>query len=256
MPTDYVREREFFDRVATRSRPVTMPRATLQRYASPRWPHLFAKEMMFQLAGGLRGKRVLEVGCGEGRTSVQLAYCGAAVEAIDLSPASIEVARRRAELNGQSVNFLVGDFIRGEVLAEGSFDVVWCDLILHHLVDSLDAVLGKIRRYLKPGGLFVAREPVAYTGWLKALRRFVPVKVPATPDEQPFREAEFQVVRRHFPDVQRKYYRILARADRVSGNLSFLRLLARVDNLLLTLPGTAGLAGNAVLWATKPEATA
>jgi 2-polyprenyl-3-methyl-5-hydroxy-6-metoxy-1,4-benzoquinol methylase len=251
MPTDYAQERAFFDRVASRTTVTPMGRDVLERYAAPRWPHLFAKEMMFRLAGNLRGKRVLEVGCGEGVASAQLAYCGADVDAVDISPVSVDVARRRAEANGQVVNFRVADVTREDVATPGSYDVVWCDLILHHLVDSLGAVMDGVARWLKPGGLFIAREPVAYAGWLKAVRGLVPVAVDATDDEQPLRQAEFDVIAARFPDLRRRYFRILARADRLGAGLPVLRGLARLDNALLKLPGAAGLAGNVVVWGKK-----
>ncbi|QDU21679.1 class I SAM-dependent methyltransferase [Urbifossiella limnaea] len=251
MATDYAQERAFFDRVASATTVTPMSRDVLERYAAPRHPHLFAKELMFRLAGDLRGKRVLEVGCGEGVASVQLAYCGAAVDAVDISPVSIDVARRRADTNAQDVTFRVADVTREDLADPGTYDVVWCDLILHHLTDSLGAVMDGVWRWLRPGGVFIAREPVAYAGWLKALRGLVPVAVDATDDEQPLRDAEFDVIRQRFPDLKRRYFRILARADRMGAGLPLLRGLARMDNALLTLPGTQGLAGNVVVWGTK-----
>jgi SAM-dependent methyltransferase len=233
-----------------------MSKHVLERYASPRWPHLFANEMMFKVAGTLKGKRVLEIGCGEGVASTQLAYCGAEVVAFDISPVSIEVARERAQLNGQDVQFIVGDFTTYDMNETDHYDVVWCDLILHHLVDSLDSVLDKVHRCLKPGGLFVAREPLAYARWLKRLRYFVPVKVEATDDEQPLRESELRIIRQRFPNVQMKYYRVMARADRLGASLAVLRSLARLDNLILSIPGSAALAANAVLWGYKAETSA
>jgi len=251
MATDYAQERAFFDRVASSTIVTPMGRDVLDRYAAPRHPHLFGKEQMFQLAGNLGGKRVLEVGCGEGVASVQLAYCGADVDAVDLSPVSIDVARRRAAVNGQAVTFRVADVTRDDVAEPDTYDVVWCDLILHHLTDSLAAVMDGVRRWLKPGGVFVAREPVAYAGWLKAVRRLVPVRVDATDDEQPLRPEDFDVIRRRIPDLRRRYFRVLARADRLGVGLPLLRGLARLDNALLALPGARGLAGNVVVWGTK-----
>lgn len=251
MATDYAQERAFFDRVASATTVTPMDRGVLDRYAAPRHPHLFGKEFMFRLAGDLRGKRVLEVGCGEGVASVQLAYAGADVDAVDISPVSIDVGRRRAEVNGQRVSFRVADVTREDVAEPDTYDVVWCDLILHHLTDSLGAVMDAVRRCLKPGGVFIAREPVAYAGWLKAVRGIVPVRVDATDDEQPLRPADFDVIRARFPDLRRRYFRILARADRLGAGLPLLRGLARLDNALLMLPGTKGLAGNVVVWGRK-----
>ena len=249
-------EREFFDRVASRTRLRPMSRAVLDRYAHPPHPELFGKEWMFSLLGPARGLRVLEVGCGEGAASVQLAYCGAQVTGIDVSPGALDVARRRAALERLDVEFVEANVEDGDGLGDEAYDVVWCDLVLHHLTASLDRVVRKLHAALKPGGLFVAREPVHYAGWLKALRRCVPVRVPTTPDEQPFREQEFAAVRRHFPDLHRRHFRLFARLDRVTRSLPVIGMAARVDNLLLHLPGAKSLAGNVVMWARKPATAA
>ena len=206
---------------------------------------------MFALAGDVRGKKILEVGCGEGVVSVQLAYCGAQVKGIDISGASINVARRRAALNGVEVEFSVENVVEAESLGKEEYDIVWCDLILHHLVDSLDKVICKIDRALKPEGLFIAREPVAYARWLKAFRKITPTQGEATEDEQPLRDSEIAITRRHFPDLHLRHYRILARADCVTKRLALIRMLARLDNALFMFPRIASLAGNVVMWSRK-----
>jgi len=246
----YQSEQVFFDQVAERSVVSRMAQATLDRYARPRRPDLFGKEKMFSLLPESPGLTVLEVGCGEGVASVQLAYRGLSVVGIDLSPKAIEAARRRASVNGVRVEFQVGNIERDQLPA-GQFDVIWCDLILHHVVPSLPTVMEQIEKALKPGGLFIAREPIAYAPWLKTIRKFVPVRVPTTPDEQPFRPSEFAIVEQFFPDLKRQYFRILARLDRVVGNLDVLAALARLDRMILVVPGTSSLAGNAVMWAKK-----
>jgi SAM-dependent methyltransferase len=177
------------------------------------------------------------------------------VTGVDLSPASVEVARRRAALHGFDAEFRVAD-VAADDLGCGEFDVVWCDLILHHLVGCLDDVLSRLTRALRPGGLFLCREPIAYAGWLQALRRLVPVQVDVTPDEQPLRPGELAIVRRHFPTLQCRHFRILGRLDRVTRRLPLLRMAGRVDNLLLRLPGAGSLAGNVVLWGRKASPAA
>ena len=251
MPTDYQNEQAFFDRVASQATVEPISQATLDRYASPRWRYFFSKDMMFALAGDLKGKRVLEVGCGDGITSVELAYCGALVTGIDISPISIAVARQRAELQGFNVEFRVENVVDAESIGEGLYDIVWCDAVLHHLVDSLEAVMKKIHRALKPGGLIIANEPVAYAPWLHAVRKLVPVRTETTPDEQPLRACEFAAVRKYFPDLRLRYFRIVRRLDRMTSNMWLLRTLSRIDNVLLCLPGMTSLAGNVVMWSTK-----
>src|SRR5262245_38766558 len=105
----YASERRYFDRVATETTIVPLTQAVLDRYARPRRPHLFAKECMFALLGEARGQRVLEVGCGQGVASVQLAYCGARVTGVDLSEVSVQVARQRARAQGLPAEFRVAN---------------------------------------------------------------------------------------------------------------------------------------------------
>ena len=185
---------------------------------------------------------------------MQLAYRGAQVTGIDISPGALDVARRRADLEGLPVEFVEANVEESESLGREAYDVVWCDLVLHHLTASLNRVMRNLHGALKPGGLFVAREPIQYAGWLKALRKCVPVRVPCTPDEQPFREEEFAVVLRRFPDLRRRHFRLLARVDRVTRFLPVIGTAARLDNLLLHLPGAKSLAGNVVMSARKAVA--
>ncbi|MCC6421209.1 MAG: methyltransferase domain-containing protein [Gemmataceae bacterium] len=247
----YESERRFFDRLAADVVIEPMSRAALERYARPPRPHLFSKEFMFSLLGDARGKRVLEVGCGQGVASVQLAYCGARVTGIDLSEESVHVARRRAAVQGLPAEFRVVN-VEADDLGLACYDVVWCDLILHHLVHALDAVAARLFAALRPGGLFLAREPIAYAGWLQALRRLVPVRREATPDEQPLRRRDFALLEKHFGRLHYRYFRLFARIDRLTKKMPVLATAARLDNLLLALPGAKRLAGNAVVWARKP----
>lgn len=247
----YERERQFFDRRADTSRIEPMPKSVIERYARHQHAHLFAKELMFEKIGNPVGKRICEIGSGEGVASVQLALLGADVTGIDISPESIRAAQQRADANNVSVALRLGN-VEHEDLGCEEYDVIWCDLILHHLVPSLDVVLGRLLRALKPGGRFIAREPVAYAKVLKWLRGLVPPKMEATPDEQPFRSSEMQLIAKHFPDFACRYYRIFARVDKVTSRLPLIATAARLDNLLLLIPGARALAGNVVIWADKP----
>lgn len=249
--TDPEIARASFDAIASRGTVARMSAQDFERYAAPRHPHLFAKEMMFSLAGELRGKKVLEVGCGQGVAAVQLAHCGADVWGMDISPVSIGLARERAKLHDLPAQFAVSDITSEGIPFDETFDIVWFDLVLHHLVGRLDLVMDRVSSRLREGGLFIAREPIAYAGWLKRLRQSLPIVAHDTPDGQPLRAQDIELIRRHFPDLQQRYYRITARADALTGNMLLLRQLARLDNLLLLAPGMSALAGNAVMWANR-----
>jgi 2-polyprenyl-3-methyl-5-hydroxy-6-metoxy-1,4-benzoquinol methylase len=252
MATNYDNERLIFNRVASKTVITPIKKTTFERYASPRWPHLFPKEKMFALAGDVRGKKILEVGCGEGIESLQLAYCGADVTGIDISDVSIDVARKRAALHGFEIKFSADNLLEIESIGNECYDIIWCNLILHHLVDSLDAVMEKLFLALKPGGMFISREPIAYARWLKRLRGLFPTDPEDTsPDEQPLRETEFATIRKYFPEISMHHYRILSRIDCWTNSLFLIRNCARLDNILLHLPGSRSLAGDVVMWGWK-----
>jgi SAM-dependent methyltransferase len=94
-------------------------------------PHLPA----FAAFGQWSGKRVLEIGCGIGTTTISFARAGAHVTAIDLSPESVSLARRRAEVFGlqQRVTLHVGDAEQlPSVVPVEPYDLIWSFGVIHH----------------------------------------------------------------------------------------------------------------------------
>lgn len=99
----------------------------------------YVRHVLWPERDGLDGLRVLDAGCGTGHTVVRLArdFPGVQVTGMDLSEASLEVARERARREG------VGGRIRfchGSIeapTAQGPFDYIICAGVLHHLQDPL-----------------------------------------------------------------------------------------------------------------------
>ena len=98
----------------------------------------------------LRGKRVLEIGCGVGAITAQLAKNGAVVTAIDLTPHAIALTRRRFGLSGLSGDIRQMDAERLEFPNE-AFDFVWSWGVIHHSANT-EAIIREIHRVLKPHG--------------------------------------------------------------------------------------------------------
>jgi SAM-dependent methyltransferase len=96
------------------------------------------------------GARLLEVGCGMGTDLLQFARGGAKVTGVDLTPRSIEISRQHLAVYGERGDFAITD---GESLpfADGSFDVVYSNGVLHHTPDTAGAVR-EVHRVLRPGG--------------------------------------------------------------------------------------------------------
>ena len=105
-----------------------------------------------------KSDRLLEVGCGTGTTALHHAPQVAHVHATDLSPAMIEIARRKAEEAGVgNVRFGVGA-LEDLDADPGSYDAVLAHSVLH-LVDDVEGALARLRQVLKPGGVLVASVP-------------------------------------------------------------------------------------------------
>ena len=97
--------------------------------------------------------RVLEVGCGMGRFSAQLAdQYDALVTAIDFNPDVIAYAIRSAELLKLRVDYQTSDLFVFE--PSERFDVCISLGVLHHTNDCLAAIAHCLNRFLKPGGHF------------------------------------------------------------------------------------------------------
>jgi SAM-dependent methyltransferase len=113
------------------------------------------------------GMRLLDVGCGPGTLTVDLARrVGPAgtVVGVDLSAAVVQEATAHATAEGAAnVTFHSGDF-RALNLAEGSFDVVHAHQVLQHLRDPV-AALAAMGRLARPGGIVAARDG-DYTAFL------------------------------------------------------------------------------------------
>jgi SAM-dependent methyltransferase len=99
---------------------------------------------------GLRGRRVLEVGCGTGRHTGKLAAQGNRVTGLDLSPGMLAVAREKLR-DFPEVILREGDFLSGRLFEPQSFDAVVAALVLEHLRD-LGAFFAEARRVLVAGG--------------------------------------------------------------------------------------------------------
>lgn len=98
-----------------------------------------------------QGRRVLEVGCGQGPLVNTLPEFGARIVGMDMSDASLRRAAEGVrELGHDAVRLLQGD---AEKLpfADASFDAVVSFGVLHHTPDT-DGAVQEVRRVLKPGG--------------------------------------------------------------------------------------------------------
>jgi SAM-dependent methyltransferase len=98
------------------------------------------------------GERILDLGCGDGSLTREIAAAGASVLGVDASPAMVAAARDRG------LDAVVGDAQR--LAYDCEFDAVFTNAALHWMPD-LPAVLVGVRRALRPGGRFVGELAAA-----------------------------------------------------------------------------------------------
>ena len=117
----------------------------------------------------IQGKRVLDLGCGVGEDTVFLLLQGAVVNAIDLSPKSVDVTRKLAKKFGLD-HMLTAEVMTAENLKfePESFDIIFGREVLHHV--DLDKAGKEIFRVLKKGGKAIFLEPLGYNPILKFYR--------------------------------------------------------------------------------------
>jgi 2-polyprenyl-3-methyl-5-hydroxy-6-metoxy-1,4-benzoquinol methylase len=117
-------------------------------------PSDFALRRRFLLERVSAGRRVLDVGCGEGRFTVELLDAGAQVVGIDVAEEPLRRARaRRPDLDVRLIEE-AGPW----QLEDSSFDVVWAGEVIEHVADTA-AWLSEVRRVLSSGGSLVLSTP-------------------------------------------------------------------------------------------------
>lgn len=94
-------------------------------------------------------ERILDLGCGTGELSFQVASCGASVTGLDVSESMISTARSKYP----AITFIQGD--AETFRADQPFDAVMSNAALHWMLRPASVLYG-IRRSLKPGGRLVA----------------------------------------------------------------------------------------------------
>ncbi len=186
----------------------------VERYTHCRHKDYHQSEYFFSLLSDVKGKHILDIGCGDGGNSILLALRGAFVTGIDISDKAIEAAKIRAAHHsvGGRTEFICSPVELLETTR--TFDIVMGQAVLHHVLSELDATFQGIRRLTVPGAYCVFLEPVNLSPTLRRLRLMLPVPTCGTVDERPLEEGDLEVIRRYLPDFEMRLFAILARLGR------------------------------------------
>lgn len=106
------------------------------------------------LLGEVRGKRILEVGCGGGQNSIVMTKWGAVCTGVDPSDAQLDHARKLAREHGVQVQFASGMAEDLSDFPAESFDLVLSSYAFDYVTD-IQRAYKEAWRVLRPGGIFV-----------------------------------------------------------------------------------------------------
>lgn len=143
-------------------------------------PAAFENAHIVKAFGDVRGKRVLDLGCGAGEGAIYFAARGAQASGCDISEEFLKVGRLTAERFDVRIDFKKADTAELP-FADESFDFVYGNGILHHV--DLFKTAQEVRRVLKKGGKAAFIEPLPYNPVINVYRGMA--KEVRTEDEKP-----------------------------------------------------------------------
>jgi len=154
--------------------------------------------------GDLKGKYLLDAGCGPGESSIFLANHGAKVTGIDISSGMIGIARKLAakfEIHEDRLKFTQMD-VEMLQFPDATFDLVFGSNIIHHC--NVTPASREIARVLKPGGRAVFVDPLGYNPIINYYRRMA-FKVRTT-REHPLFYPDLDLISRNFRSLSHKEF--------------------------------------------------
>jgi SAM-dependent methyltransferase len=162
-------------------------------------------EYAFHLLGDVRGKTVLDFGCGTGENIVPLVLRGAHVIGLDVSPELVGLARQRLDGAGLNADLRVASaYATG--LPDESVDVIFSISLIHHL--DIAQVTQEMLRILAKGGRAILKEPTRFSASYARLRNFLPAHGDISEYEHPLTRTEFANVCTPFKPEGVRYFRL------------------------------------------------
>ena len=125
--------------------------AWIEHADSSAYQRAFLRPRMLALAGPVKGRRVLDLGCGEGTYARELTRQGARVTGIDGSQRLIDAARERTTTAGLDVDYRCLNANALEGVADASFDLIIASMVMMN-VEDYPGTMGEAYRVLAAGG--------------------------------------------------------------------------------------------------------
>lgn len=159
----------------------------------------FDYQLAINMLGDIKEKRILDLGCGLGESSVYFALRGTKVIAVDISPGMLVCVRRLAEKYGVSSDIKYIEAPAEKIpLPSASVDLVFGGNVLHHV--DIEKTSKELKRILKRGGKAVFIEPLGYNPIIQIYRKLAgDVR---TKMERPFTFQEVRLLGKNFKSVR------------------------------------------------------
>jgi ubiquinone/menaquinone biosynthesis C-methylase UbiE len=119
----------------------------------------------------LKGKHLLEIGCGMGYDSLEFLKRGVRVTATDLTPSAVAITRQHFEIERVRAEEVRTANALNLPFADSSFDAVWANGVFHETGDTRGAVQ-ETRRVLRPGGRAIISHFYRKPSWMYLLHHF------------------------------------------------------------------------------------
>jgi ubiquinone/menaquinone biosynthesis C-methylase UbiE len=191
--------REFFDHIRPWMNPYKFP---------------WIMERIEREAASLKGKHLLEIGCGMGYDSLEFLRRGVRVTATDLTPNAVALARRHFEIERVQAEAVRTANALDLPFEDNTFDAVWANGVLHATGDTARAIC-ETRRVLKPGGRAMISHFYRKPSWMHVLHRLGRENIEHVDQDPPvnefYTEAEILTMFSGFRMVEqtREHYRAL-----------------------------------------------
>jgi len=109
---------------------------------------------IFKILGQVKGKRILDAGCGNGYLCRLLSKKGAEIVGVDVSKRSIEIAEEIEKKEPMNMPYQIGSICDLRMFEDDTFDLIVSNIVLDDLQD-IDKAIRELHRVLKPDGKLV-----------------------------------------------------------------------------------------------------
>ncbi len=195
--THFLNEERFHDDWASTTRPEDVDVVTANEAIT-------APEMRFitQQLGDLRGKRLLDVGCGLGEASVYFATKGANVVSTDLSGEMLTFTKKLGERYEVSIETHKSTAESLCFENNEKFDVIYVGNLFHHV--DIESTIQRLIPLLEKNGTLVSWDPLAYNPLINIYRKIA--SGVRTVDEHPLRLRDVRLFSKYFTSVHKEYF--------------------------------------------------